>query len=186
MRRSGTIEIDGAVVEAHHLWYVREELRLYPERKRALAERQREIATETPVIETPGIQAGPSNPTMGRATALMADRDCAWLEERINWIEKEWRRLDPVTRLALDLLVTKATHTAAGAADVIRVKFNFETFSEASVYRHLNRGLLQLALAFWDDRIIVKGKRPKNKVRKLTKKSAEVRVSGGSNEVKSL
>lgn len=180
MRRSGTIEIDGAVVEAHHLWYVREELRLYPERKRHLAELQTTIVTETAVNETPGIQSGTtSNPTMGRAMALMTSQQVAWLAPRIEWIERVWANLHPVTQKVLNMLVIKETHQAAGAAMVIQEIPGYEKFSEASVYRELNRGLLALAIDLWGMEIILNGKAPKRRARKKSSKTVELESFAG-------
>lgn len=170
MRRSGTIEVDGAVIEAHHLWYIREELRLYPRRKKRLTYLHQVIVGETPVNETPGIQSGTtSDPTLGRAMALMHDQEVAWLEPRIEWIDRVWDRLAPETQKVLNLMVVSATHTAAGVANAV------PGLSEHSVYRELYRGLLAFAIDMWGTGIILNGKIPKR---------LKLAVSGGSSEVK--
>lgn len=180
MRRTGTIEVDGAIIEAHHLWYVREELRLYPERKRRLASLQTTIVTETVINETPGIQSGTtSDPTFGRATALLMDQQVRWLEPRIEWIERVWKNLSPVTQKILNMLVIKGTHQAAGAALVVQEMPGYEDFSEASVYRELNRGLLAYAIDMWGQEIIQNGKMPRRMAKKKDAKSCEVESFAG-------
>jgi hypothetical protein len=175
------------MVDAHHLWYVREELRLYPERKQRLTFLETVIVTETPVNETPGIQTGTtSNPTLGRAAALLCDQEVAWLKPRVDLIERVWKKLDPITRRVLNAMVVKHTHTADGTALVIREELKREHYSTTSVYRDLNRGLLTLALETWGPQIIRAGQLPKRQARKISAKSAEVRVLAGLDMAQSL
>jgi len=127
---------------------VREELRHYQRHKKQAAVSEMDVILASPVNETPGIQnGGPGDPVGSRASALAQNKTVAQKRERVRWIDDTLPSLESETRQVLQMLLVDGRYTATGVAFELHM-------SERNVYYLANKGLLALALAYWDEGII--------------------------------
>lgn len=162
MRRHGAIRVDGSVVDAHYLWFAREELRLYSKRKRQLQEIILDHAWRRPSAETgmPGGN-GPGTPTETRGIALAGNTDYEVLRGAVERIDSVLADLEESTRVILQMIVMDGAHTAENIVPYLETKGI--TVSVSTVHRELNRGLLAIAIAWFGLGIVESAHRKKKR-----------------------
>lgn len=155
MRRSGKIRVGAVRVEAHYLWFAREELRLYRPRKRELASLEAGHAWSRPDMAE-GMPRGstPGNPTASRAASMSADLELQAKRSSVEWIERILPTLEPRTRKVLTMLVMDGHYTAEGAA--MKLSEEGDEITSRTVYRARDEGLLALAIAWFGEWIAKK------------------------------
>jgi hypothetical protein len=135
------IRVDEFLVSNHHIRWVEAELRRHTHNKRRLRLLEENIIRSTPAVE-PGMPRGSevSNPTLGRALALMKDNEVSHLRLVVRGVEEVFSDLTPIQQQIIRGLYLEGRYTLQGMA--MQMEVNFRT-----VLRQRNRALLAYAIA---------------------------------------
>jgi hypothetical protein len=135
------IRVDEFLVSNHHIRWVEAELRRHTHNKRRLRLLEENIIRSTPSVEQ-GMPRGSevSNPTLGRALALMKDNEVSHLRLVVRGVEEVFGDITPVQQQVIRGIYLDNRYTLQGMALQMSVH-------PRTILRQRNRALIAFVIA---------------------------------------